>query len=273
MKNILILCVNYNSYEELGNYLHSIDVAAKKVCDLFVIDVFVGDNTTENQQQILTDYTFINVRVFPYYKNLGYVGCATTMLNEITHVAVSQYDFVIISNVDLKLSPSFFTELLVVNTDNVGWIVPRIFTPKRETDENPQMLARPSRFKYYLSRYIYILPFIHSLYAYFGRFRYEDKKRLSLDVLPIDIYAGHGSIMIFTQAFIKTLADFVYPMFLYGEEIFFAEKIRANQLRTVFYPAIYVENVGNVSTSLLGDKTKCKYMYKANSYNYKTFFK
>lgn len=273
MKKIAFLCVNYNSYKELDDYLQSISLAATFAVEQLMVDVAVVDNSTTNIQPIREQYDNIKLRLFPFHENLGYMGGATKALDILGKEVVCSYDFVIISNVDLKLSPSFFTELLVVNTDNVGWIVPRIFTPKRETDENPQMLARPSRFKYYLSRYIYILPFIHSLYAYFGRFRYEDKKHLSLDVLPIDIYAGHGSIMIFTQTFIKTLADFVYPMFLYGEEIFFAEKIRANQLRTVFYPAIYVENVGNVSTSLLSDKTKCKYMYKANSYNYKTFFK
>lgn len=257
MKNILILCVNYNSYEELGNYLHSIDVAAKKVCDLFVIDVFVGDNTTENQQQILTDYTFINVRVFPYYKNLGYVGCATVMLNEITHTAVCHYDFVAISNVDLLFSETFLLELNNINTNNVGWVVPSVYTLSTEKNENPYMLTRPTNLKIFLLQLLYTCPLVYSLYEFIYRFRHRERKLLTNQQQNIPIYAGHGSIMIFTKHFFRLNTAIHFPGFMYGEELFFAELVRQSKLQTVYYPQLIINNIGNVSTKLLGNKRKC----------------
>lgn len=271
MKKILILCVNYNSYEELGNYLHSIDVAAKKVCDLFVIDVFVGDNTTENQQQILTDYTFMNVRVFPYYKNLGYVGCATAMLNEITHTAVCHYDFVAISNVDLLFSETFFIELNSIDSNTAGWIVPSVYTIGTKRNENPYMLSRPTRLKMFLLELLYSFPLLYSLHKVFYPFRHKEREVLTNHQQNRLIYAGHGSIIIFSKKFMKSNWLMSFPGFMYGEEIYFAELVRRAQLTTEFYPQLIVNNIGNVSTKFLGNKRKCQ-MSKESLSNIRRLF-
>jgi len=55
------------------------------------------------------------------------------------------------------------------------------------------------------------------------------------------IYAGHGSIMIFTKAFMMKNLDLEFPAFMYGEEIFFAELVRLSHLETIYVPNIYVE--------------------------------
>ena len=88
-----------------------------------------------------------------------------------------------------------------------------------------------------------------------------------------EIYAGNGSIFIFTKAFLTHNAPFHYPCFLYGEELFFAELIRKSQLKTVFYPDIYIENsTPNVSTKSLGFEKRCLYSGKAIDYILKTFY-
>ena len=65
MKTILILCVNYNSYKELNNYLQSIERAARVASEFVRVDVWIGDNTTASQQPISIDYDYVRVRVFP----------------------------------------------------------------------------------------------------------------------------------------------------------------------------------------------------------------
>ena len=51
---IAIFCVTYNSYNELTNYLSSIDVASKMAVETISVDVFIADNTEK-------DYAVINI--------------------------------------------------------------------------------------------------------------------------------------------------------------------------------------------------------------------
>jgi len=258
MKTILILCVNYNSYSELTNYLQSIETAAKAASQLVSVDVFVGDNTTVNQQAILKDYNYIHVSVFPYYQNIGYIGCASAMFHELSQDQANKYDFVFISNVDLLLSETFFIELNPIESKTAGWIVPSVYTIGTRKNENPFMLVRPTRLKMFLLQMLYSFPLLYGLYEFIYRFRHKEINLLMNQEQGRSIYAGHGSIMIFTKQFVLDNLDMSFPGFMYGEEIYFAELVRQSQLTTGYYPQLVVNNIGNVSTKFLGITRKCQ---------------
>ncbi len=67
--------------------------------------------------------------------------------NAINHlkVQISEFDFVILSNVDLTLEKNFFNNLLKLSVEkSIGWIAPRILSEKENRDRNPKILTRPS---------------------------------------------------------------------------------------------------------------------------------
>ena len=258
MKTVLILGVNYNSYKELNNYLQSIERAARVASEFVRVDVWIGDNTTANQQPISIDYDYVCVRVFPYYQNLGYMGCAISMFHEISQDQANKYDFVFISNVDLLLSETFFIELNAIESQTAGWIVPSVYTIGTRKNENPFMLARPTRLKMFLLQMLYSFPLLYGLYEFIYRFRHKERNLLTNQEQSRPIYAGHGSIMIFTKQFVLDNLDMSFPGFMYGEEIYVAELVRQSHLTTEYYPQLVVNNIGNVSTKFLGNRRKCQ---------------
>lgn len=273
MKKILISCINFNSYNELGKYLQSIDTATAFVRSNVKINVIVADNTVENYQAISTEYSNINVQVFPFHENLGYIGGATKMFEIIGEEKIKSYDYVIISNVDLTLDNNFFIELLNIDSSNIGFIAPRITTAKNNNEENPFIVKRPSSLKMWLLILMYKYPVLFAL----NKLKYNRKKNsraiICAETIQQDIYAGHGSIMIFTKDLVDNYFPFRYEPFMYGEEVFLAELTRLAKLKCLFSPTIRVYNIGNVSTKFLGNKRKCHMSADSFKYLHRTFWK
>lgn len=257
-KRILIVCVNYNSYPELRNYLASIE-ASVAACSLpCQVDVWVADNSSEKEIVDTTLYKQISVQVKPL-DNLGYLGGAAAIINNLPNLL--EYDFVIISNVDVILKHSFF-DCLSYYVENglerdVAWIAPRIYSLSERRDRNPKVRYRYSQKKLKTLLLMYRFPVLHYLYT---EFIYSHRKKASDDSLRQDIYAGHGSFMIFTRSFVSAMDKISYPVFLFGEELYFAEIIRNKGLKVKYVPDIVVDDIDHVSTS----KMKSRFYYNCN---------
>ena len=128
MKNIAIYCVTYNSYNALYNFLVSLDNLTKGD---FSLMVFIADNSDKNTQQIsYTPYNY-ELKTFTIGKNLGYFGAINYLMQRESPL---NYDFSIISNVDLTLDKDIFVELSHKDED-VAWIAPQyIQTLNKETE-------------------------------------------------------------------------------------------------------------------------------------------
>ena len=249
MKKILLICVTYHSDKELQTFLESVHRAAARAKGIMQIDIEVVNNDLHNA---------------------GYLGGALPIYNK----HAKDYDFAIISNVDIVLAESFFTELNNLSIDRIGWIVPRIYSACRDTEENPQAIHRYSKSKIQLLHFLYAHPNLYRLYRHSAhkltQLLRNNKNRIEQNM---DIYAGNGSFFLFTQAFVEQNIPLQYPCFLYGEEIFFAELVQKSGLRTIFVPNLYIENkTPNVSTSRLGIKGRCAYSKQAMDYLLKTFY-
>lgn len=160
------------------------------------------------------------------------------------------------------LKMNFFEELLKCTDGDVAWIAPRIRTLSGGIDRNPQMLSRPTRRKIDMLRLFYRFPVLFSFYSYCFECRSKGEQNAQY-FSKMCIYAGHGSIMIFTHLFIQKNFPFEFPAFMYGEELYFAEIARKSNLKVMYEPNVEVENVGNVSTKPLGNKWRCKMSYDA----------
>lgn len=254
-KRFLLACVSYNSYEEMYEFVSSVEFAARKAPDMSVT-VAIGDNTVVNACDIDIHSDVIRVLSFPYHENLGYLGCAFRMLTEIGHEEITKYDYVAISNVDMTLDEDFFLNLLPFDNEEVGWIAPDIYTPGRGTHENPFMMHRPTKKHFLKWQVMYSIPLF---YGVIKKISYH-RRSVSTDAVPAQtqMYAGHGSFMLFTKSFICTLQSFVYPSFMYAEEIFFAELLRRCRLKVMYMPELKISNVGSVSVSMLGNSWECR---------------
>lgn len=266
MKSILICCVNYRTYDVLYEYLKSIDNATKQVCEGCKVEVCIADNTTTEFQDIRYDFPTFQLKVFPYHKNYGYMGGAVQMIKDLGESHVISFDFVIVSNVDIELDELFFKDLLSYDYKDVGWIVPSVYrTRNNYSNENPFQTSKPTRSKLDAVISLYKYPFIYGLYEAFSKFKNSKQSQgvMVKEESPYPIYAGMGSIFVFTQQMVEKTYPMEFPCFMYGEEIYYGYLVAKYGLKTVFYPTIKVYDIGSVSTSKLGNSRKCRMNYES----------
>ena len=79
--------------------------------------------------------------------------------------------------------------------------------------------------------------------------------------------------MLFTKAFVQQNPKLHFPGFMYGEEIFMAELVRAAQLKVIYTPTLQIHNIGNINTSLINQAQKSKWSKNSLRAIYKQFFK
>lgn len=256
MKQITIFCVAYHSYEYLQCFLRSAEAAATRAQGVCQVCVCVGDNTPQDYRPIdTTPYQAIQVRVFPYHENLGYLGCALRMMNEVGWGEVSASDYVCISNVDLTLEPDFFQALCSLDGRGIGWLAPDVYTPRFQEHDNPYMMRRPTRRAFLKWRLLYTCGWLNGLLERLYLLR---RSQRTVPPQAVDIYAGHGSLMVLTGAFLALHPGLRFPSFMYAEELFLAELMWRDGLTVRYEPRLRAENVGSVSTSLHGRGWLCR---------------
>ena len=91
-----------------------------------------------------------------HFNNLGYLRGAGAIIN--SEENIEQYDYVIISNVDLSMPEDFFVKFSNLNfqEEKVGWLANRIWTKAEKRDKNPKILRRYSKKKLQMIRLLYI---------------------------------------------------------------------------------------------------------------------
>ena len=265
MKNILIVCVNYNSYKELQSYIKSIDESLYDVRDVQV-DVIIADNSSKYQEYEYTPHNELLSIEHRKLENNGYLGTAQRIINTIGDIC--QYDYVAISNVDIVVSNDFFKVLSQIKlNDNIGWVATAIKSELIDRDKNPSVLKRYSKRKLWLLKLTYnsiVLPLYKKLYY--------QKKTGAVEYGEMDIYAGHGSFMMLTKAFFQRNRELNYPIFLYGEELYLAELNRKRNLRVRYIPSLVIKDFEHVSTSQLRRSSYYEYNRNAIDYILKVFY-
>ncbi|MBI9052572.1 MAG: glycosyltransferase [Bacteroidales bacterium] len=259
--SILFACVNYNTNDKLNDLLDSINKAYLKTNKNLNIDILIGDNS--KKFQLIPEILEKNIKITHVENraNLGYIGGVVNSLNE-SKTNISNYDYFIISNVDLKLDDNFFNELIELEQDSsVGWYAPSIISEKEGRDRNPKILYRPSLKKMKLTILMYKFPIFYYLYL---KFIYVLRsKKIQSNNLNNEIYAGHGSFMIFTKNFNDKNEDFSFPSFLFGEEIYFAEQVKNSKLKTVYIPKLRIYDFDHASTSKIKKRKYFKLNYQS----------
>lgn len=243
MKKYLLICVTYHSDEALRQFVESVHRASARVKGTMQVDIEIADNGQDNR---------------------GYLGGALPIYNQ----KAQGYDYVSISNVDLQLAPDFFEQLLTIDIAYIGWLAPDIYTAKINRHENPCMLSRPTKSNFFIWNIIYSSTLIYRLYHAL----YVLKSRQSREYPACEIYAGHGSFMLFTKAFVTQYPELHFPTFMYGEEIWFAELVRSTQLKTTYTPTLRIDNIGNINTGTMHQSLKSQWSKESLRAIYQQFF-
>ncbi len=269
MKKILIVPVNYNSYDYLDSYLKSVSEAwnlAKDECEL---TVYIADNSTKPEDIDLSQYNLPDLRI-KRLDNLGYFGGALHVINNC--VEVKDYDYVIISNVDMTFYNTALKALcdLKVSPD-VGWISPYRYSERHKGPIWVEKTDRIPKWKMKLLMWLFKHPHIHKIQKKRAAKRYRDIATADF-LVSKEIYCGCGSCFILSKAFFNVYTNLEYPIFLYGEEIFIAELATIAHLKVRYEPSIKLTNIGEVSTGTVDSKRICQYNYEALNYLYNRFF-
>lgn len=252
ISQVLIVCVNYNSYPELKQYLSSIDKAAS-LCENTKVKVEIVDNSECIEKVETIEYTNISVNI----KNLGNIGYfpgAQHVINGIDNIL--DYDYVVISNVDIQMDENFFMQLAKLQKDkDLAWIAPKIYSRNEERDRNPKVITRYSKKKLFLLYFMYRFPILFYLYTNTAykrkKFQHTSDRR--------EIYAGHGSFIILSKYFFENHRKLNYPIFLFGEELYLAEEILNIGKKVQYEPSLVIYDNEHVSTSKMKSHRYFKY--------------
>ncbi len=253
--NVLIIPVNYNSYDSLELFLDSCKISYEQVKNNNIrLTINVADNSSnvETFNANLSDGIDFQITNLG---NKGYLGGATAILSSVQNL--SDYDYIIISNVDVTLQTNFFERLSSITVpEHIGWIAPEIWSQKENRDKNPKILERYSLKRLKTLALLYRFPILHRLYTATLYRRKKIRPKFSKQ----EIYAGHGSFMLFTKHATNVLCKMQYPVFLFGEECFISEKLKQNGLHVLYDPSLKIIDREHVSTGNL----KSSFYYKCN---------
>lgn len=255
---IAIYCVNYHSHEKLEAYLQSADDAMKEVQGNVTLDVFVADNTVP-AETISYHPQFFQLHLLATGANKGYFGAVRFAMQQ---YSPEEYDYAIISNVDVLLDNSFFAKLSEYKaSEDTGWIAPQIYSHLEQRDRNPKILRRYAKRKLQILKIKFRFPLINSIY---NHTLYKSKKYVSHE--RGEIYAGHGSFIILTKRFFEAVGIINYPVFLFCEEIYLAEQCQQHGLKVLYEPNLRVTDAEHASTGTFRWSSYCRYNYEALNY-------
>ena len=263
---VILFCVNYNSYDKVAEYLQSLDNAAlQAACNVTVI---VADNSDPVEKLEFIPEK-IQVHHVVTHQNLGYLGGVTYAIRE-RNIDLSQYDYIIISNVDVFVCDEFFCQLSDADiSDDVGCIAPSIYSLAMCYDRNPQRIRRIPKLRLWLLRVMYTFPILYTIHLKF----FSSRKYENHTYEKMEIYSPHGSFMIFTKKFAPFLQTFVFPVFLFGEELYFAENLRICGLSVIYDPSIKVKDYDHVNTGQLKNSVRMKWNREALKMIYLKYYK
>ena len=261
---IAIYCVNYHSCDRLTQYLASIDQAVKNAQGELSMEVIVIDNSVPAEVINYTPKGFV-LHTLASGENKGYFGAVNDGMKQFSPM---QYDFVIISNVDVVMEEDFFVQLMhTAVDDSTGWIAPQIYSDAEHRDRNPKIMRRYAKKKLQVLKIKFRFPLVNWIY---NHTLYQSKKLVSHD--RGEIYAGHGSFIILTQEFFKRCGIIDYPVFLFCEEIYLGELCQQQHLKVVYEPSIRVNDAEHASTGTFRRGRYCRYNYEALNYILRTYY-
>ena len=268
--SIKIITVNYKDSKPTENLIKSIvNCNISSTLKIVIIDNESTDDSLLSLN-MLRKKTNLDIEIIPSSENSYYWGGINLGLTDNNK---KDYDWIIACNNDIEFNDCrFFEKLNHLEKDCYSIIAPQIISSLTNKDLNPFML-KPISFIYDLYYSLYYLNFFTSKIVHkIGRLiRIINKLSKIKKSLNCQIYAGHGSCMIFSRDFFSNGGFLDTGFSMYGEEISTAEIAKKINSQIYYIPSLSIIHNEHQSTgkSSLKDnfmKSKKTYYYIKKKY-------
>ena len=269
---VLFLLINYNNSNEVISFVDT-QLALQKNADYKVVIVNYGDQKI--QPYDIKNITHDKVWIINPEKNLGYLNGAHYAYEYYIEHSKSNPELVILCNTDIEFCSEYFIQnLQTFKINNVGIIGPEIKSSLTGHFQNPIYEKRPDRIRLkiwlmFFSTYLTYLLYQSGAYL----------KRIignSLTSKPTEdereVYAVHGSFIIFTKEFFANNCTLKYPLFLYCEELYLAEQCRIKNLKVVFLPSQKIIHHEHSTSGIFKNRKHVSWLYKSVRFIVQTYF-
>ncbi len=214
-------------------------------------------------------------------ENLGYFGGAAFGFDHFTKSAPMP-DWVIVSNPDILLHDTgFFQKLHTLHQQtSCAMVAPGIMSSLTGDNQNPYMKQRPGKsitsFRRHIASNVLVFNayerLSHAKRGVRGLFKRSKRMLASTPGDVAQIYAPHGSFIVFNKAYFAAGGTLKYEPFLYGEENYVAELAMQMDLPVLYDPRLQVTHEEHATTGLLKSGTMVGIIHDARTYLYEQFY-
>tara|TARA_Y100000816_G_C26098872_1_gene582010 strand:+ start:143 stop:1003 length:861 start_codon:yes stop_codon:yes gene_type:complete len=278
--SICIIIVNYQS----DNYALELIKSINSQNFTEYIKIIVVDNTErKSSSQFFNKIKNKNIISVKAPENLGYFGGARLGLKKFKELNGKLPEYLIVCNSDVYFKSNNLFQKLVTNkyNSNIAVIAPAIISNQLNADKNPKIHKRPSNIKMHFYKILfhnrtsqnsYIL--LHLIkYSLLKLVKKSMKQKSSKHKYSLkEIYAPHGSFIIFTKNYFENGGSLDYPCFLFNEEVFVAETVRALKMQILYDNELVVHDNEHVSTGVMRSKKIANYVSISSKYIAEKYF-
>lgn len=267
-RNIIIVIVNYFSSREVIEYIEAIQ-------DDDDISVVIVNNGDKEDDVALLKKMILNKGNIIYLEsgdNLGYMGGAKYAYEKLKPFDEGgKVNWFILSNADIRINPRNLQDGLNCVDRKIGspimLVAPKIISSLTGKNQNPYLVNRPSRLKYFMLSYVFSIYPLAVLHRLMGALKNKITKNASRDKLSSQesIYSGHGSFMIFNRKYFERGGCLNNKSFLFCEENYVAERVRRLKGLVFYQPSIVVTHKEHITTGLIPSIVMTRYMARAHS--------
>lgn len=280
-KSILTICVNYKNDIETANFLKNI-LLLNGYMEQTVL-VVNNSHPLNESPNILLKYACDHRVIVKYSKNnLGYFGGANWGLQEYLRENILP-EWIIISNTDIefpdrdlfiKLSSYYDSSFPAVIAPDIK-LQSNIFSASSFAHQNPYLLKRPSRKYFKFMKWITTFYPLYISYDICGGiknkivnniYKVKNNDTESRYEFPLEIYAPFGAFIIFHRSYFENNGNLGHGVFLFGEEIYIAEKVRELEMKVIYDNRLQV--IHNEHSSLMQINSRKKAVYTREAVNY-----
>ena len=269
---VAVICVNYGSNTLAVKYLESLAKASSRISGQGELQVALVDNTPFSAEQdaflnTISAYPFVDA--FSSEGNLGYFGGVRAGVDRLGILKDPYPDWLIVSNVDVEVDLKFM-EVLLSKNRAVGALAPAIISRRSGRDRNPKLLRPITVSKARVQRFIFSTYLFQNLYIQLALLKSFLSRSQSSESTAREIYAPHGSFMVFSSTFLSNGGNFDHPCFLFGEEIFIGQLLQKLRLPAVYDPELRVYDFDHASTGQWRSRQICRYAGESAKHSYET---
>ncbi len=284
MNRILFLAVNYRSNDDALRLAESID----RLEDRERIDLLIVDNSDPpDREHLIYRRERTGFALVGDGRNRGYFGGAYYGLCAYESGGGERPEWVIVGNCDLQPAADDLVARLDALApqcarEKIGVLAPTIRSARSGADQNPFYPEAPSARRYLgLSMLFrsYPLAIAYRLLAH-GRQRLKTKSDVGAagvlearDPRARDIFAGHGSCMLFHRCFFEAGGTLEYQPFLYCEEVHVGAQARRLGVRVRYEPTLSFDHREHGAIRLFPNKQVIAHLADAHYYAYRNYLR